>query len=75
MASLEELKARFNALNEETDKTFEHMDAIINETKRVQKVAHDAPKILDNLEEEFKSKTKLKKKILAFFSSRLPCNA
>lgn len=75
MASLEELKARFNALNSESDKTFTHMDGIINEAKRVEAVAHNAPEILKNLDEEFESQTKLKKKDIGFlfFATALQC--
>ena len=75
MASLEELRARFDALNEESDATFAHMDKVIGESKRVEQVAHDAPELLAHLEEEFESQTKLDKKDVSFlfFATALQC--
>ena len=63
---LSQLRAEFDILNaqsqeldERTDKTLRNMTKIADESNRVADVAHNAPKILDDLDREFERQTKL----------------
>ncbi|MBQ6971636.1 MAG: hypothetical protein IJP86_04690 [Synergistaceae bacterium] len=63
---LSQLRAEFDALDTQsqdldsrTDKTLRNMQKIADESNRVADVAHNAPKILDDLDREFEQKTKL----------------
>ena len=58
-AELQALQAESQALDSRTDKTLRNMKKIIDESNRVADVAHNAPKILDDLDREFEQKTQL----------------
>lgn len=58
-ARLTAFHAEARDLDERTDKTLRNMQKIADESNRVADVAHNAPKILDDLDREFEQKTKL----------------
>lgn len=71
--SKEEIEKELEALNKEVDNilarreaTIGRMEALRDEAKRVEKVARDAPKILQELKEEFKRQTHLNKTDIKF---------
>ena len=62
----EELRRRRQYLEEGAQKIVSNMGKIHRESLRVAEVAHDAPKILDDLERQFEEKTGLTKTDAAF---------
>lgn len=75
MSTLEDLRRKRMMINEREGKTLGNMDMIINESNRVAEVARDAERILDDLDREFESKTKLDKNDVKFlfFATALQC--
>ena len=58
-AEYDDLSRNSQELDERTDKTLRNMTKIADESNRVADVAHNAPKILDDLDREFEEKTTL----------------
>ena len=58
-ARLRAFKADVMDLDERTDKTLRNLQKVAEESNRVATVAHNAPKIFDDLDREFEQKTKL----------------
>jgi len=58
-AQLRALQTDSQELDERTDKTLRNMQKIADESNRVADVAHNTPKILDDLDREFERQTKL----------------
>lgn len=71
--SLESLRQKRQHLHENTDRVLDNMQVLADESKRVAGVAHDARKILDNLEDEFERQTGFNKAdcIFLFFATAL----
>jgi len=62
----EELQKKHKELSARTEENFQEAIRIANETKRVEKVCEDTPKILKELDQEFAAITKLDPKDISF---------
>ncbi|HWR08948.1 hypothetical protein [Sporomusa sp.] len=71
----EELQRRTENIIERSSRTIDGMRTITKESNRVADVAHNAKKILEDLDEEFESQTGLNKTDVAFmfFATALQC--
>lgn len=75
MSKLEELRAKRRNLNVRVNETFSEADKITLESYRVADLAKNADVVINNLDAEFESQTKLTKKDVAFlfFATALQC--
>ncbi|MGC7871825.1 hypothetical protein ACPUYX_09895 [Desulfosporosinus sp. SYSU MS00001] len=75
MSSLEELKRRRELLDKKSKAILSNMDMIIQENYRVAEVAHNAGKIIDDLDKKFDKLTKLNGFDISFlfFATALQC--
>lgn len=75
MSKIDELRAKRNNLYNRSEETFEDAERIRQESLRVADIAHNAPIIIKNLDEEFESQTKLRGKDITFlfFATALQC--
>ena len=73
--NFEELKRKRKALDADREKTFDHMQALIDESERVANVAQHSREINRDLEQEFQQATGLDKTDIAFlfFATALQC--
>ena len=75
MSRIDELRAKRNKLQNNSDETFSQAGILYNEDLRVADVAHNAESIIKNLDDEFESQTKLQGKDIGFlfFATALQC--
>lgn len=75
MSRLDELRAKRNTLSARVTETFTEADKITQESYRVAELANNAETVINNLDDEFESQTKLNKKDIAFmfFATALQC--
>ena len=75
MKSSLEINNYINKLDKGIDSHLSQLDSIIAESKRVEEVAHNAPELINNLDEEFQSITKFNKIDIEFlfFATALQC--
>ena len=75
MTRLEELQAKRAGIRSGADEIISQAEKITNESYRVADVAHNAPIIIKNLDEEFEAQTKLRGKDIGFlfFATALQC--
>ena len=70
-----DFQSRLASLNKTNTEHFSHVQKVIDESRRMEKLAHDTPEILKNLENDFESQTKLNSKDIKvlFFATALQC--
>ena len=75
MTRLEELQAKRAEIRSGANEIISQAEKITNESYRVAEVAHNAPIIIKNLDEEFEAQTKLRGKDIGFlfFATALQC--
>lgn len=73
--SLNELRAKRKRVKKNVDKIFGNVDKIAQESERVADVAHNAPLILTDLDNEFEAKTGLHGKDIAFLFAAIALQA